>query len=506
MKNPKKIYWSMIFFLMVISLLNCASSGSLTNAISLDEAIKQSAENITAEIPAKSRVAIVAFESPNTNFSDYIMEELTGVLVASGIEVADRQNLEFVRNELGFQLSGEVSDDSAKSIGKFLGADIVITGQMTDIGGSYRYGVNAIHVEQAIRTSITRLTVKNDSNLRRMITALSRQSTERSISQYGVSETVVPSTTGTFIDRGILFATRGNFDIAIMDFSEAIKLSPNFSTAYLLRGRALYASVLPVTSIGDNFDEVVIGSYHQSNEPNRVRAFEQAMGDFNKALDLDPNNPAVYIERGHLYSLMFDMIKAIEDYTQAIRLIPNNAKAYWFRGMAYRACVSLSISSPDGTNYLDRAIADFTQVLQLKPEDIGMYSTRASMYLWQKNERLALRDWAEAIQVNPNHVSAYKNRGFFYLMKDDFSRAIADYTQVIRLDKNDGWAYRHRAEMYHKSGDFRRAISDYQTALKLFQADDYGIDNIKYNLDRAMNRQPFRFLPSPYQQYEGDTL
>ncbi|MDR2783151.1 MAG: hypothetical protein LBB48_04825 [Treponema sp.] len=54
------------------------------------------------------------------------MDELAGALVDEGIEVADRRNLAFVYKDLGFQMSGDVSDEEAVSIGKFLGAKYVL--------------------------------------------------------------------------------------------------------------------------------------------------------------------------------------------------------------------------------------------------------------------------------------------------------------------------------------------------------------------------------------------
>jgi hypothetical protein len=60
-------------------------------------------------------VAIVAWESPSAGLSDYLMEELTGALVDRDMEVADRQNLEYVYQELKFQMSGELSDENARS-------------------------------------------------------------------------------------------------------------------------------------------------------------------------------------------------------------------------------------------------------------------------------------------------------------------------------------------------------------------------------------------------------
>jgi curli biogenesis system outer membrane secretion channel CsgG len=146
----QKGFWAIIGILTMLSV-SCASAGGKGdgpvyegNGVSLAEAIERSAENIAAEKIAADmlsgrRVAIVAWESPSPGLSDYIMEELTGALVDWGMEVADRQNLEYVYKELNLQMSGEASDESARPIGKFLGADLVITGQLTELGGPYRY-------------------------------------------------------------------------------------------------------------------------------------------------------------------------------------------------------------------------------------------------------------------------------------------------------------------------------------------------------------------------------
>ena len=137
-----------IAVLALIFLSSCATTGS-GNSLSLMDAIEQTGEKIADELPKGSRVAIVAFESVNDNLSDYIMEELTGELFDRGIEVADRQNLEYVYKELNFQMSGDVSDDSAVSIGNMLGANIVITGEITGSGSNQRLLLKALDVQTA---------------------------------------------------------------------------------------------------------------------------------------------------------------------------------------------------------------------------------------------------------------------------------------------------------------------------------------------------------------------
>ena len=262
-------------------LIACATVAE--EGLSLTDAIEQSAENICADLPEGSRVVIAAWDSSSVGLSDYIVEELTGALFEQGMEVADRQNLEYVYRELNLQMSGDVSDESAKSVGKFLGADLVITGQLTELGGPYRYRANAIHVETAVRGSVTRLDVRGT---RRTVRALANQKTVVKASNYGVSPQTQPKTAGTFLDRGFLFAKREDWDSAIADFTQAIKLRPAYAYTYYNRGTA-YAEK------GD---------------------YDRAIADFNQAIKLDPSLAAAYNNRGIAYAEKGDYDRAIADY------------------------------------------------------------------------------------------------------------------------------------------------------------------------------------------------
>jgi len=429
-----KAFKTLAVFALILA--SCASMGS-GKGLSLADAIEQTGEKIAGELPRGSRVAIVAFESANDNISDYIMEELTGALFDRKIEVADRQNLDYVYKELNLQMSGNVSNESAKSIGKFLAADMVITGQLIDLDGVYRYRTSAINVETAVRASVTRLDVRSDAATQRMMTALVNQKTTVKTAKYGVSEKAAPQTAGTFLDRGILFASRGDFDMAISDFTEAIKLNPNMSAAYMLRGKALFASVSEISNIDNNFGFEFYTNLEITAEQTRV--YDRAIADFNNALRLDPNNARIYHERGNAYNTKGDKDRAIADYTQAIQIDPNFANAYYNRGFVY----FYRRNSGD----IDRAIADCTKAIQIDPSYVHAYYTRGLAYhdvsLPSGDIDRAISDYSQTIQLDPNYILAYFGRGTAYLMRylmrrnnGDIDRAIADFETCLRLDPN----------------------------------------------------------------------
>jgi curli biogenesis system outer membrane secretion channel CsgG len=60
--------------------------------------------------------------------------------------VADRTDIDAVLREQNFQLSGYVDDDSAVSIGKFLGAAVVVSGSLSGEGARRRLVLKAIGV------------------------------------------------------------------------------------------------------------------------------------------------------------------------------------------------------------------------------------------------------------------------------------------------------------------------------------------------------------------------
>ncbi|MDR0645269.1 MAG: CsgG/HfaB family protein [Treponema sp.] len=136
------------------------------NALTLDTALNNSTAYLNGRIPPKSKVVVLNFTSNWPQLSEYIIEELIGYIVNEGtLTVVDRRNLEVIRQEMDFQLSGEVSDETAQSIGQKLGAQTIISGAITAIGNTYRLRIRAIAVETAQIQGMQNVDVVQDSRL-----------------------------------------------------------------------------------------------------------------------------------------------------------------------------------------------------------------------------------------------------------------------------------------------------------------------------------------------------
>ena len=195
---------------------------------------------------------------------------------------------------------------------------------------------------------------------------------DRAIVAFSDAMRLDPKSALAFTNRGVAYVRKGDMDRAIADFSEAIRLDPNYALASSNRGIA-YARK------GDN---------------------DRAIADFNEAIRLDPKSVLAFANRGIAYGKKGDNDQAIADFNEAIRLDPNYALAFFDRGIAY---------GKKGDN--DRAIADYSEAIRLNSNDAMTFNNRGFLYFKKGDSRRAIADFDEAIRLDPKNALAFCNRG-----------------------------------------------------------------------------------------------
>ena len=132
--------------------------------VSLEQAIRSGASGIEAGLPPGAKVLVLNFTAPSERFSEYVAEELIMALVRNGVvTVIDRTNLERVQRELNLQENGEISDSSARAIGRFLGVQSIVSGSIEDLGSHYIIRFRTITLEDVEIQVLTRVDVAKDS-------------------------------------------------------------------------------------------------------------------------------------------------------------------------------------------------------------------------------------------------------------------------------------------------------------------------------------------------------
>lgn len=133
-KNLSKFCFMTAVFL-VCTLMSCASPPpeEYVALLDVDTALEQAAEQFSSALKTGTTVAIVGIDAGEKAplVSAYLLDELTLYFVQQGqLTVADRVNLDTIKKEMNFQLSGEVGDASIQEIGAMAGAETVIHGSL----------------------------------------------------------------------------------------------------------------------------------------------------------------------------------------------------------------------------------------------------------------------------------------------------------------------------------------------------------------------------------------
>ncbi|MGI8821285.1 MAG: tetratricopeptide repeat protein [Chthoniobacterales bacterium] len=129
--------------------------------------------------------------------------------------------------------------------------------------------------------------------------------------------------------------------------------------------------------------------------------------------------------RGKAKAEKGDLDGAIADYDRAIQLNPKDAAIYNNRGLAKQE-----------KGDLDAAIVDFNRALQLNPKDAVACSNRGNAKRDKGDLDGAILDYNRAIGFDPKYAYSYYDRGLAKKQKSDLDGAIADYNRVIELDRD----------------------------------------------------------------------
>lgn len=155
-----------IIFTLMFSLIGIAVSFSQSKGVTIDNALTQAAEKFSSSLKNKTTVAILGISSSYNELSEYMLGELTTDIVQlRKLQVVTRANLDVIKKEMNFQLSGEVSDETMQQLGAKTGAQTVISGSFKPLGTLYVLDIQAFDVTTATIQDTYRVNVASDETL-----------------------------------------------------------------------------------------------------------------------------------------------------------------------------------------------------------------------------------------------------------------------------------------------------------------------------------------------------
>ena len=230
------------------------------------------------------------------------------------------------------------------------------------------------------------------------------------------------------LNEGAIFASEGNFEQAILQYNIAIELDPDFFEAFARKGEAL----------------IHVGNY------------TEALESFDKALYIKNDSAEIWLIRGYTLSELDRYNEALESYNESIRLNNSNKKAWYDKantlgilGNYEEALQSYDIALSIDRNY-SKAWYNRGKYLQ----KIGKYEEALSSYY-------------NATLINPNYTKAWYNHGDTLSRLGRYQEALDSYSNAINSDSNDIKSYIGKGNSLAVLGRYDEAIKTYDEAINI---------------------------------------
>ena len=322
-----------------------------------------------------------------------------------------------------------------------------------------------------------------------------------------------------YFERGKTRLAKGDYEQAIKDLKEVVRLEPGFAAAYVALGAGYAMSNQAYEALVarghseyyDNRVEVSIATFTEAIQKDSRRAdawlgrgkayfsrgkTEYALADLSTAIKLDRNLPDAFLERGKVARSVGKNELALADFNAAIKVNPDHPEALFTRG-AFR--------SEEGQ--WDEALSDLDHALQEHPAHLNALAWRAQIYVQKGQFDRALNDADQILQVAPQNPYPYLIRAMVAIQQNQHAVAVQYLDQGVRLsaaysntalrlydrilhDRPDlGPAYHGRAVAYYQVGKFQESIADLTQALSM------SIDVPQAKYDRGMAYLRIRKYP-----------
>ena len=137
-----------------VTLITACATGGTGNTAPTEQkspfelVIDKSFENLQPRMEDGKRIALLPINAADKDNGDYAYDTITVMFVnALKYDMVERARINDIIQEHNFQLSGMVSDETAVSIGKFLGANVIIIGDISGSANTQRLVFRALDVE-----------------------------------------------------------------------------------------------------------------------------------------------------------------------------------------------------------------------------------------------------------------------------------------------------------------------------------------------------------------------
>lgn len=226
--------------------------------------------------------------------------------------------------------------------------------------------------------------------------------------------------------------------------------------------RQFILSILVLCSsvmLADNIKRPDSYNYSRGVEAINNNNAEEALDYLNKEINEHPDNGYAFAWIALVRNYSEEFGRALTAANVAVKKIPSKDKEYKAFAYGTRAQVYLNLEDTI------QALKDYSQAINIVPDDDRFYNQRAQVYYEQGKYDLADKDYLKMISLKEGDVMGYMGIGRNANAQKRYEDAIKQFDYVVKLEPNYSSAYSFRAESYIGLKKYNEAIDDVISAL-----------------------------------------
>lgn len=211
--------------------------------------------------------------------------------------------------------------------------------------------------------------------------------------------------------------------------------------------------------LADNIKRPDSYNYSRGVEAINNNNAEEALDYLNKEINEHPDNGYAFAWIALVRNYNEEFGRALTAANVAVKKIPSKDKEYKAFAYGTRAQVYLNLEDTI------QALKDYSQAINIVPDDDRFYNQRAQVYYEQGKYDLADKDYLKMISLKEGDVMGYMGIGRNANAQKRYEDAIKQFDYVVKLEPNYSSAYSFRAESYIGLKKYNEAIDDVISAL-----------------------------------------
>ncbi len=335
----------------------------------------------------------------------------------------------------------DISKERAFELCQMDGVDFAVTGSYSKIGTIIAIEVKVLNVaSKQIRISATS-SGEGDNSVFEQIDQLSEQISQgiglsyRHIEekQRPVAEVTTTSMEAyNYFIRGREEAEKLYFDESRRFLEKALEIDTTFALAYLYLGYAYFH--LGYDTKSDNayekakfFVKHTTGKDSLFIEARIAPTREEAIHIYKKMNRKYPKEKRAYLWLGLQYFYNKDFNQALKEFEKALELDPN-----------YGVAVSMIANSYKKMGDFEQALPYFKKYASLSPGDADPFASLGDLYFRMGLLDKAKEKFKEALDVKPDFGSTCNSLAYIYALNENYIQALDYLEQLINIRKGPG--------------------------------------------------------------------